>query len=98
MDGFINGFINVRHKDVRDLTACLLTEVCKDVSVEPLLTPLTGENIEIRSAKIDDEALLDISARDFWLKGQKAFFGVMAFDPNASRYVTQILQQCLCQK
>ena len=45
------GFINVRHNDVRDLTACLLTEVCKDVSVEPLLAPLTSENIESRSAK-----------------------------------------------
>ena len=83
------GFINVR-----DLTACLLTEVCKDVSVEPLLTPLTGENMEIRSAKIGDEARLDISARDFWVRGQKAFFDVRVFDPNASRYVTQSLQQC----
>ena len=88
------GFINIRHNDVRDLTACLLTEVCKDVSVEPLLTPLTGENIESRSAKTGDEARLDISARDFWVKGQKAFFDVRVFDPNASRYVTQNLQQC----
>ena len=37
---------------------------------------------------------MDISARDFWVKGQKAFFDVRVFDPNASRYVTQNLQQC----
>ena len=52
----------------------LTNEVCKDVSVEPLLTPFTGENIESRSAKTGDEARLDISAIDFWVKGQKAFF------------------------
>ena len=76
------------------MTACLQTEVCKDVSVEPLLTPLSGENIEIRSANTGDEARLDTSATDFWVKGQKVFFDVMVFDPNASRYVTQNLQQC----
>ena len=48
----------------------------------------------VRYAKTDDEARLDISARDFWGKGQKAFFDVRVFDSNASRYFTQNLQQC----
>ena len=35
------GFINILQKDVRDLTAKLLSEVCHDVQVEPTLLPLT---------------------------------------------------------
>ena len=70
------GFINIRHNDVRDLKACLLTQVCKDVSFEPLLTPLTDEHIEIRSAKTGDKARLDITVRDFRVKGQKTYFDV----------------------
>ena len=37
------GFVGIRHNEVRDFTAELLSEICKDVAVEPLLTPLTGE-------------------------------------------------------
>ena len=37
------GFPSIRHNEVCDLTACLLTEVCHDVRVEPHLQPLTGE-------------------------------------------------------
>ena len=35
------GFI--RHNEVRDFTAELLSECCKDVRLEPTLTKLTGE-------------------------------------------------------
>ena len=31
----------MRHNELRNLTAKLLKEVCKDVATEPLLTPLT---------------------------------------------------------
>ena len=37
------GFITIRHNDHRDLTANLLTEVCKSVNVEPQLLLVTGE-------------------------------------------------------
>ena len=37
------GFVTHRHNELRDITAKLLSEVCKDVEVEPLLTTLTGE-------------------------------------------------------
>ena len=46
------GFITLRHNEVRDITA----EVCKDVRKEPLLTKLTGENIDEKTTKIGDEA------------------------------------------
>ena len=37
------GFPSIRHNEIRDLTAKLLTEVYHDVSVEPDLQTLTGE-------------------------------------------------------
>ena len=37
------GFITIRHNDLRNLTAHLLMEVCKDVDLEPQLVPVTGE-------------------------------------------------------
>ena len=37
------GFITIRHNDLCDLTANLLTEVCKDIDIEPQLLPVTGE-------------------------------------------------------
>ena len=37
------GFPIIRHNEVRDFTANLLSEVCHDVCVEPTLQPITGE-------------------------------------------------------
>ena len=34
-----------RHNKLRNLTAEILGEVCKNVVIEPLLTPLTGEEL-----------------------------------------------------
>ena len=40
------GFVTIRHNEIRDFTAEVLREVCQNVEVEPLLTPLTGENFQ----------------------------------------------------
>ena len=72
----LGGFVSTRHNDVRDFTAELLSEVSQDVAVEPLLTPLTGENLKYKSANTDDHARLDISARGVWINGSRAFFDV----------------------
>ena len=37
------GFISRGHNELRNITASLLGEVCKDVLVEPDLSPLSGE-------------------------------------------------------
>ena len=79
------GFITLRHNNLRDSTARLLAEVCKDVKVEPLLTPLTGEPSS-GSANQSDEARLDVSAIGFWVSGQKAFFDKRVFNPIAGPY------------
>ena len=81
----------MRHNEVRDITATLLSDVFKDVELEPSLLTLNGEEQTMRkTAKL----LLDICARSFWVNGQKAFFDVRVFDPNARRYSKQILKQC----
>ena len=88
------GFVNLRHNEVRDITAHLLNEVCKDVSVEPTLLKMNGERLSNKTSKVNDEVRLDVSATGFWIKGQRAFFDVRVFDPNAKRYSKQSLKQC----
>ena len=80
------GFIGIRHNDVRDFTAEVLNEICQDVAIEPLLTPLTGEQFNRRSANTDVEARVDVAARGVWVKGSRAFFDVRVFNPLAQCY------------
>ena len=75
----------------RDLTAELLHEVCYDVGTEPQLNPVTGETFSHKTANTTDDASVDVSARGFWVRGQKAFFDVRIFDPTAKSYSAQIL-------
>ena len=88
----LGGFVSTRHNDVRDFTAELLSEVCQDVAVEPLLTPLSGENLKYKTANTDDHARLDVSARGVWIRGSRAFFDVKVFNPLARTYSGQTLK------
>ena len=45
----MGGFPTIRHKEIRDLTASLLTEVCSNVATEPALQPLSGEHVSSHS-------------------------------------------------
>ena len=56
------GFITIRHNEVRDFTADLLSETYNDVAIEPQLTSLTGEKFQYKTANKDDGARLDVSA------------------------------------
>ena len=85
------GFIAIRHNEIRDLSADLLSDVCKDVKVEPVLEPLTGEHFEEKSIAKEEEARVDISARGFWSRGQTAFCDVRVFSPLAKSYVSRNL-------
>lgn len=78
------GFICIRHDEVRDLTANMLREVCHDVATEPTLLPLEGENLQYRTANTSPEARVDISARGFWTRGQRAFLDIRIFNPMAT--------------
>ena len=55
------GYTIVRHNEIRDKFANLLSEVCRDVAVEPLLQPLDGETFD-RNSTATDDARLDMKA------------------------------------
>ena len=81
------GFPTIRHNELRDFTASLLSEVCHNVSVEPQLQPLTGETFPLASANVEDGARLDVAASGFWGSShQKVFLDVKVFNPNALSY------------
>ena len=65
------GFISLRHNEVRDFTAELISEVCKDVRTEPVLQDITGEEFPPSSITTDD-ARVDVAARGFWISSAVA--------------------------
>ena len=79
-------FISIRHDEIRDITCSLLKEVCSDVTKEPLLQSLQGEEFNYKTAKAEQEARVDISERGFWNRGQKSFFDLHVFNPLAPCY------------
>ena len=80
------GFPILRHNEIRDMTAKLLSEVCHNVATEPPLQPLSGETFTYRSANVSTEARLDMKARGFWNLTQDVYFDVRVFHPNAPCY------------
>ena len=91
------GFVYQRHDDVRDVLSEMLKEVCKDVKTEPHLRPLTGEVLPNNNNSTDD-ARLDISARSFWQKGQRAFFDIRVFNPFAKSHLSPKPTHCISPK
>ena len=78
------GFPSLRHNEIRDITAGLLTEVCSNAEIEPSLQPLLCESFTYGSANIQDDAHLDIEACGFWgERHQSTFFDVRVFNPHA---------------
>ena len=88
-------FPSIRHNEVSDLTASLLSEVCSDVGVEPALQPLGGEPLQFATANSEDGARLDVVTREFWDRNrQRAFFDVRVFNPFACSYFPSQLSRC----
>ena len=89
------GFVTLRHNELRNITAELLNEVCVDVKVEPPLAKLNEDEVlQERSGNRNSEARLDVSAVNFWVTGQRAFFDIRVFDLNAQRYRNLELAKC----
>ena len=78
------GFPSIRHNEIRDITASLLTETCHGVTIEPRLQPLTGEHLSFSSSNSSREARLDIAANGVWgSRFVRSFFDVRVFNPFA---------------
>ena len=84
-------FPTIRHDEIRDITATLLTEVCHNVAPEPPLQSLSGEILNHHIVNKEDGTRLDIRVRGFWNGAQDAFF-----HPNASSYCSMSLQAAIC--
>ena len=63
----------------------MLSMVCNDVEIEPVLQEITGETLN-RGTNRAPDARLDISARGFWEKQRTAFFDVRVCRPNADSH------------
>ena len=78
-----SGYTFIRHNEIRDNLAKLLTEVCHDVCIEPHLQPLSSESFTACSVITGDSARLDVAASGFWGgRFERTFFDVRVFNPH----------------
>ena len=80
----------IRHNDIRDFEANLLSKICSDVELEPALQPVTDENTR---GLTGDESRPDIRARGFWRKGQNAYFDIRVTNTNAAYQIDRDLKK-----
>ena len=90
------GFPTIRHNELRDFIGSVVSEVCHDVEIEPLLQPLDGEVFQARSTTTSQEARADVRATGFWTRREAAFFDVRVFHAGASSYRDKSFSD-LCQ-
>jgi len=86
------GFIIECHSERRDVEADMLSIICNDVRVEPVLQELTGESLP-RGANRALDARLDIHARGVWERQKSALFDVRLCHPKAKSYRDLDLKQ-----
>ena len=48
----MGGFPTIRHDEITDITASLLTEICSNVAIKLPLQPLSGETIRLASSVV----------------------------------------------
>ena len=70
----MGGYPSLRHNEIRDITASFLSEVCRNVSIEPRLQELSGELLTHRSANTTPNARLDVAADGVWGSRFERFF------------------------
>ena len=83
------GFLALRQNHIRNTTANLLTEVCKDAHVETQLQLLSGETFSEKTANKLDQARVDVSACGFCQVGQVTFFDERVFKPQQNDMLTK---------
>ena len=89
------GFPSVRHNEVRDLTAHMLKRMAHNVSVEPHLQPVTGEQFRYRTAIQTEQARLDVAASGIWGgRFERTFIDVRVFNPHATSNRATSIASC----
>ena len=79
------GFPMIRHNEIRNLTAQLLTEVCSEVCLEPELQPVSPDQLQGATANRQDGARLDVAANGVWGGSfEKTYFDVRVVNPYAA--------------
>ena len=91
----LGGFINARHDIIRDFEYDLLKAVVHDVEKEPGLQPVVNKVGYLRTAKLEDDARLDIRARGFWRHGQNSFFDVRVTNADSDSQQNSSLKSIL---
>ena len=79
------GLPSLRHNEIRDLTATLLTEVCSQVCIEPELQPVQhSDEFPLATSNTQDLARLDVAVNGFWGgRSERCFIDVRVFNPFA---------------
>eukprot|EP00731_Ephydatia_muelleri_P026168 Em0018g268a len=89
------GYPTLRHNEIRNLTANLLSEVCHNVTIEPTLQPVTRETFKLASTITDIGARSDIAADGFWGGHfEKTFFDIRVLNPLAPSNTTPTPNAC----
>ena len=74
----------MRHNEIRDTFATLISKVCFDVEIEPKLQSLQGESFVNNSTTIVEDARVDVKANGLWgSRLSRTFFDVKVFNPHA---------------
>ena len=85
-------FITQCYNERRDLEAKLLSIVCSDVEIQPVLQDISGEHLG-RASNRAPNVRLDIHVCGFWENQQSAFFEVRLYLQNADSYRDLELQR-----
>jgi hypothetical protein len=93
MECMVGGFRGLLHNEMN----YVFDDACKEagyknVSWEPELQPLEGENLKYKSGNKSDEARSDLGVLGFWRSMRRAFFDVTAFSPFARSYANSSLK------
>ena len=86
------GFVNMRHNEVRDLEAEFLSDICKDVRIEPGLLPVGNTHLPL-SANTAENARLDTSAVGLYSPFERNFTDVRITNLNSPCYRDKTPQQ-----
>ena len=89
------GYLTLRHNEVRDISAQLMSEVCPNVAIEPTLQPVTNEHFSHWSANMETGARLNVRAQGFWgIHHQQAYFDIRVFNPLAASNRRSTISTC----